>query len=846
MAVTSLIVVTLCLAVGQVTSAATDKKTECGFESKGVYIAVTSEAEKVNDEYLRWLEAHWFGMVDVEDGDWVGLWSHDPEEGLGGLLDEYPVSTTDGSFRTGQRWNGSLIPDDLTGTQDRCLPYWVGYVNKGMLTHSSCLMIRPHWLSGLRTSLMDTRLSKVVLPGSHDAGASGHFGLAIIGDLVGRWTFTQDESLWQQLVLGSRYLDMRIAYYNTTQEKFFVNHGEVRIAPLQGYLDNVVAFMEQTEEIVIFDVHGLQHGFDGHPERHEELIKLLESNFQKWMVPKSLSPDPTLGEIWTSGSRLIVTYPSSEASASPYFWNNVYHLWGDVNKLEDLEAFLYTSVPQQVTRGSLWSSMAELTPSVMDVTLDRWGGLRGAAAVTNTPVTQWVREDLWDQVNIVAMDFLPASDVVAIAIEANKLKTECVGKKRLTNRARRWLSVMANYVKDVQAVVGNQRSPRIWLWVSALASTSEDGQVTQRQLEVNWEVPEVLEGDWIGIFDHDPSLGSASHHESFQPAAEKGYFVAKASLPHLRVHASMDEALCLGWWAAYIRDGSPLTVDCVKVHPRWMSSLKNQMYNIPLHQIVIPGTHDSGTYTPYSLAAENALMKYAVTQDESIYSQLVHGNRYIDLRAGYLVGDTEEPFWVVHGVTVWRPLRDALQEIKAFVQETGEVVLLEVGGFTWFESSATHDDCISLIVEELGDIMAPKSLGWNVHFGDVLESSASLLVIYDHDEAINHLLMWPRIDGRWANAQTIDGLQSYMEKIFDVDGPPPSPWTLGGQLTPLANDVILDTLGGLRTMADEVNRNVTRWMRERWWQNISVFSCDFFLSAGYVEVAIEINIRRLL
>lgn len=382
--------------------------------------------------------------------------------------------------------------------------------------------------------------------------------------------------------------------------------------------------------------------------------------------------------------------------------------------------------------------------------------------------------------------------------------------------------------------------------MSALASVSAEGQVAQRQLEVNWEVSEVLEGDWIAIFDHDPALDSSSSHEGFHPAAETGYFVAKASLPHVRVHASMDEALCLGWWAAYIRDGSPLAVDCVKVHPRWMSSLKNQMYDIPLHQVAIPGTHDSGTYTPYSLATENALMKYAITQDESLYSQLVYGNRYIDLRAGYLVGDAEEPFWVVHGVTVWRPLRNALQEIKAFVQETGEVVLLEVGGFTWFESKATHDGCISLIVEELGDIMAPKSLGWNVNFGDLLESSASLLVIYDHGEASGHLQLWPRIDSRWANAQSIDGLQSYMEKVFDVDGPPPSPWTLGGQLTPLADDVILDTLGGLRTMADEVNRNVTRWMRDRWWQNVSVFSCDFFLSAGYVEAAIEINLRRLL
>lgn len=370
--------------------------------------------------------------------------------------------------------------------------------------------------------------------------------------------------------------------------------------------------------------------------------------------------------------------------------------------------------------------------------------------------------------------------------------------------------------------------------------------MTQRQLEVNWEVSEVLEGDWIAIFDHDPKRDISSPYEVFHPTAEKDYFLANASHPQIHVHASMDEALCLGWWAAYIRDGSPLAVDCVKVHPRWMSSLKNQMYNIPLQQVVIPGTHDSGTYTRYSLAAENALMKYAITQDESLYSQLVHGNRYIDLRAGYLAGDAEEPFWVVHGVTVWRTLRDALREIRTFVQETGEVVILEVGGFTWFESSVTHSACISLIVEELGGIMAPKSLGWDVKFGDLLESSSSLIVVYDHGEASGHPQLWPRMASRWANAQTIDGLLSYMERVFDVEGSPPAPWTLGGQLTPLADDVILDTLGGLRTMADAVNRNVTRWMRDRWWQNVSVVSCDFFLSAGYVEAAIEINLRRLM
>lgn len=384
----------------------------------------------------------------------------------------------------------------------------------------------------------------------------------------------------------------------------------------------------------------------------------------------------------------------------------------------------------------------------------------------------------------------------------------------------------------------------MWLWVSALASMTPEGEITQRQLEINWDVPEVQEGDWVGLFDHDPSDAWSVAVRRVTPDVSVGHHLTDVTLPHLPIHANMTEVSCLGWWVAYVRSDGPIATDCVKVRPRWMSTFK-KLSRVALRDLVLPGVHDAGTYTPFSAVADTALYKYAITQDESIYNQLVFGNRYIDLRVGYFEAEPEEPYWVVHGVTVWRPFRTVLQELRSFVKDTEEVVLADVGGFTFFETSAHHEGCIALIIEVLEELMAPRSHGWEAPLGDLLQTPASLIVIYNNQEANDHRLFWPAIPGRWANAQSLAGLEEYMEQVFEADGSPPPPWSLSGQLTPLAVDVVTDDLGGLRVMADEVNRNVTRWLRTRWWEQISFISCDFVLSAGYVEVAIEVNLRRL-
>lgn len=834
----------VCLLAGMAPLARAIQVTECSLPTSGVFVSISSELEVVGNKSLRYLVINWFG-ISVQQGDYLELVYTDTGEVLTKLT-EFELNESDGWFLSNVTWDGSLIPNNLEDIAESCLPYKANYVHNNNFLYSSCLMIQPHWMQTLKTDLWDTRLTKVVIPGTHDAGATAHFTATGAENVVYRWTFTQDESFWEQLVMGVRYLDMRISYYNNTEEKFYVNHGEIVIAPLRRYIDDVVNFINQTEEIVIFDIHSLEHGFSGHPERQQALIALIESSFGLWMTPRALEPNPTMSELWKNGYRLIVTFPSSEISSSQFLWHPVHHLWGNVNNLEDLEAYLYTGIPQQMNRGSLWSAMAEFTPSATDVVLNKWKGLRGAAKITNFPVTNWLRQDWWDQVNIIAMDFLPLSDVAFIAVEANKLRKLCPeGKKSVSRQAKRWSSsINTSAIRNSINCVEDSSDVRVGLWVSALASTSSDSVVTQRRLEINWEVNEVLEGDWVGIFDHDPLDEWSSPVETVIPKVPSGYHLTNHSLPHLPVHTSLKEGSCLGWWTAYMRNDSPLVTDCIKVHPRWMSVLMKQLGNIPLRHLVLPGAHDAGTYVPYGSEGDDNFMKDTATQDESVYRQLVYGNRYIDLKIGNVLEDSEEPYWLMNGEGTWRPFRDALHQVRSFVQETGEVVVMEVSGFFFFETNEHHADCISLITEELGELMAPSALTWDAPLQTFLQNKASLIVVYNHWQASDHQLFWSGLNRRLATAQTLDALEQEMGKIFQVEGPPASPWTLFGQLVPLQQDSKADTMSGRRLVADQVNRHMTRWLRDTWWDKISIITCDFTLSAAHIEVAIEANLQR--
>lgn len=60
------------------------------------------------------------------------------------------------------------------------------------------------------------------------------------------------------------------------------------------------------------------------------------------------------------------------------------------------------------------------------------------------------------------------------------------------------------------------------------------------------------------------------------------------------------------------------------------------MSSIPLSKLIIPGTHNSGSYnSDDSVLKGEGFHRFVFTQDHDIWTQLVFGIRYLDFRIGY-------------------------------------------------------------------------------------------------------------------------------------------------------------------------------------------------------------------
>ena len=305
--------------------------------------------------------------------NWV--MDHDPLLDVSDILEKIPVyESAEGRVLSNVKFNSSTFPTVINDTIDgECLPYHVAYLRDGDILFNDCLKIHPNWMSERASVLEEVHLTSVILPGVHDAGAGTPYKEwapdGFVEDVVAKWTFTQDTDMWTQLVCGVRYFDMRLSYYPNGEYSFYVNHGDVRIAPLEPYLMALENFLESTEEIVIFDIHSLEHNFDDYLEAKLGLNELISSYVGRFMLSAFYAPNPTLKTIWNSGKRLIVTYPSG-SKPSNYYWDSVAHVYPNTNDLEYLLDFFNTNIPLNANRSTMWSCMSEFTETALDVAMN--------------------------------------------------------------------------------------------------------------------------------------------------------------------------------------------------------------------------------------------------------------------------------------------------------------------------------------------------------------------------------------------------------------------------------------------------------------------------------------------
>ncbi|XP_034232763.1 PI-PLC X domain-containing protein 1-like isoform X1 [Thrips palmi] len=311
---------------------------------------------------------------------------------------------------------------------------------------------------------------------------------------------------------------------------------------------------------------------------------------------------------------------------------------------------------------------------------------------------------------------------------------------------------------------------------------------------------------------------------------------------------------CLSYWAAYERPlagpsdnrSDVLAVTCLRTRPTWMADFRAELGRLRLVDLFIPGTHDSASVQEDG--RQNIIDRYTVTQDESILGQLIYGVRYIDLRVGFY-SSKDKQWWANHGVVRMQPLQGVLSDIKAFVGNTDEIVILDVQNFPagFGKDNKVHLKLVHLLETELGEMMAYRDhgQGWGSRLEDIWSSGRRLIVAYDKEDVLPaSRKLWPAVRQFWGDAQTAEQLTRYASTIMSQQYIRGFAWALMAELTPNARLIASNPTGSLRRLAHQINRNVTSWAEGPWGELINTLAVDFVRSTGVVEAAIWHNLRR--
>jgi hypothetical protein len=110
----------------------------------------------------------------------------------------------------------------------------------------------------------------------------------------------------------------------------------------------------------------------------------------------------------------------------------------------------------------------------------------------------------------------------------------------------------------------------------------------------------------------------------------------------------------------------------ISLHPDWMGNLVQSCPDVKLGEMVLPGTHDSGSYSIDSFKLFSAVGR---TQNVSVLEQLHRGARFIDLR----IAGSGNNVNVFHGCLQGSKFARLLDDIHLFCQDfPGEFLIVEI------------------------------------------------------------------------------------------------------------------------------------------------------------------------
>ncbi len=200
--------------------------------------------------------------------------------------------------------------------------------------------------------------------------------------------------------------------------------------------------------------------------------------------------------------------------------------------------------------------------------------------------------------------------------------------------------------------------------------------------------------------------------------------VAAANALAVQVHTSEQD------------DNDFFTTSLILDRSHWMTERSGQLGTLPLRELVLPGSHDAGTYP-------DTISLFGKTQDKNIFQQLTYGARWFDLRIKHF-GFPYSDLYAFHG---FEPLPGAkltemLDDIRDFKQQSGgkELIILKFSHFPDDFTLENWNQMVKQIEERIGPWLYRGPLPEGKRLADLTlnEYNGAVLVVVDKSWAKDH------------------------------------------------------------------------------------------------------------
>lgn len=313
---------------------------------------------------------------------------------------------------------------------------------------------------------------------------------------------------------------------------------------------------------------------------------------------------------------------------------------------------------------------------------------------------------------------------------------------------------------------------------------------------------------------------------------------------------------------------------CAGEFSKWMERYAIYIEKKSLKDVVLPGTHDSATYTlsAKSSIARNQeipkelgylryvfgigygiihiIAKWGKAQGKNIKEQLNDGIRYLDLRVVYR--ESAKTHYSVHGL-YGQSIDDILKDIKEFIDENPkEIIIVQIGDFGYMGSKKTgdtHEELINKISTQFQDKLTPKNYTPSITVQKLWSMKKQLIVIYNDKNWVDKKdFLWSpnTIDSKWANTTDVKTLKERLDSYFDRRNPDQF-FVLQSQLTPDEN-LIKKSLApfykgpqSLKDLAESVKKEIPTWLESWRDKSPNIIIADFLDDPAIIENIINLN-----